>query len=89
MWNVTVRCRGRITLPKDLLQHLGVGPGDKIEFELLPDGSGALMRGKTTKIATNRPGSKTAIESARKIMIRRRDGLRELANGASTGALAI
>ena len=36
------------------------------------------MRGKTTKIATNRPGSKTAIESARKIMIRRRDGLRRI-----------
>ncbi len=79
MWTLTVRSRGRITLPEDLLQHLGVGPGDEIEFELLPDGSGALMRGKTTKMAANRPASKTAIESARKITIRRRDALRELA----------
>ena len=79
MWTLTVGSRGRITLPKDLLQHLGVGPGDEIEFELLPDGSGALMRGKTTKIATNGPASKTAVESARKVVIRRRDALRELA----------
>jgi AbrB family looped-hinge helix DNA binding protein len=79
MWTMTVRSRGRITLPKDLLQHLGVGPGDEIEFELLPDGSRALMRGKKTKVAANGHASKTAIESARKIMIMRRDALRELA----------
>jgi AbrB family looped-hinge helix DNA binding protein len=79
MWTVTVRSRGRITVPKDLLQHLGVGPGDEIEFELLPDGQGALMRAKTRKIAENGPGFKTAIESARRIMVRRRDALRELA----------
>lgn len=43
MWTLTVRSRGRITLPKDLLQHLGVGSGDEIEFELLPDGQSALF----------------------------------------------
>jgi AbrB family looped-hinge helix DNA binding protein len=79
MWTVTVRSRGRITLPKDLLQHLGVGPGDEIEFELLPDGQAALIRGKPAKSTANGTGSKTAIESARKVMIRRRDALRELA----------
>jgi AbrB family looped-hinge helix DNA binding protein len=79
MWTVTIRSRGRITLPKDLLQHLGVGPGDEIEFELLPDGHGDLMRGRTTKIAKNGHSFEPAIESARKIMIRRRDALRELA----------
>jgi AbrB family looped-hinge helix DNA binding protein len=79
MWTVTVRSRGRITVPKDLLQHLGVGPGDEIEFELLPDGQGALPRGKTTKIAENGHNFEQAIEAARKIMIRRRDALRELA----------
>jgi bifunctional DNA-binding transcriptional regulator/antitoxin component of YhaV-PrlF toxin-antitoxin module len=79
MWKLTVRSRGRITLPKDLLQHLGVGPGDEIEFELLPDAQGALMWGKPSKIRGNDPGFQTTIESARKIMIKRRYALRELA----------
>jgi bifunctional DNA-binding transcriptional regulator/antitoxin component of YhaV-PrlF toxin-antitoxin module len=79
MWTLTVRSRGRITLPKDLLQHLGVGPGDEIEFELLPNGQGALMWGKRTKPTANGHGFEIAVESARKIMIRRRDALRELA----------
>jgi len=79
MWTLTVRSRGRITLPKDLLQHLGVGPGDEIEFELLPDGQSALIRGKPSKIAANDPDFKTTTESARKVMIKRRDALRELA----------
>jgi len=79
MWTVTVRSRGRITLPKDLLQHLGVGPGDEIEFELLPDGQAAVIRGKTSKITTNGSGFETAIGSSRKLMMRRRDALRELA----------
>ena len=79
MWTATVRSRGRITLPKALLQHLGVEPGDEIEFELLPDGQTALTRGKPAKSTANGPVSKTAIESARRIMIRRRDALRELA----------
>jgi AbrB family looped-hinge helix DNA binding protein len=79
MWRLTVRSRGRITLPKDLLQHLGVGPGDEIEFELLPDGQSALIRGKPAKSTANGPGFESAIESARKIMVRRRNALRELA----------
>ena len=79
MWTLTVRSRGRITLPKGLLQHLGVGPGDEIEFELLPNGQGALMWGKRTKTTANGHGFEIAVKSARKIMIRRRDALRELA----------
>jgi len=79
MWTLTVGSRGRITLPKDLLKHLGVGPGDEIEFELLPDSQAALMWGKPSKITANNPGFKTTIESARKVMIKRRDALRELA----------
>jgi hypothetical protein len=67
------------TLPKELLPQLGVGPGDEIYFELLPDGQGALMWGKPWKITANDPGFKMTIESARKTMIKRRDALRELA----------
>jgi bifunctional DNA-binding transcriptional regulator/antitoxin component of YhaV-PrlF toxin-antitoxin module len=59
MWTLTISSRGRITLPKDLLMHLGVGPGDEIDFELLADGPAALMRGKPSKTTANDPGLNT------------------------------
>ena len=33
---LTVTARGRVTLRRELLEHLGVVPGDKIAVELLP-----------------------------------------------------
>jgi bifunctional DNA-binding transcriptional regulator/antitoxin component of YhaV-PrlF toxin-antitoxin module len=62
MRTLTIRSRGRMTLPKDLLLHLGVGRGDEIEFELLPDAPAALMRGKPSKITANDPGLNTVME---------------------------
>jgi bifunctional DNA-binding transcriptional regulator/antitoxin component of YhaV-PrlF toxin-antitoxin module len=38
MSTLTVTAKGQITLRKDLLQHLGVAPGEKIAVEMLPDG---------------------------------------------------
>ncbi|RAI45360.1 AbrB/MazE/SpoVT family DNA-binding domain-containing protein [Rhodoplanes roseus] len=35
---LTVTAKGQVTLRKDLLQHLGVRPGDKVTVEKLPDG---------------------------------------------------
>ncbi len=35
---LTVTAKGQVTLRKDLLQHLGVRPGDKIAMDKLPDG---------------------------------------------------
>lgn len=35
---LTVTARGQVTLRKDLLAHLGIGPGDRIAVEKLPDG---------------------------------------------------
>lgn len=37
---LTVTSRGPVTFRKDVLQHLGIHPGDTIELELLPDGRG-------------------------------------------------
>ncbi|MGC8537308.1 MAG: AbrB/MazE/SpoVT family DNA-binding domain-containing protein [Rhizomicrobium sp.] len=42
MPKLTVTARGQVTLRKDILQHLGIRPGDKIELDLLPDGRGVL-----------------------------------------------
>jgi AbrB family looped-hinge helix DNA binding protein len=38
MSTLTVTAKGQITLRKDLLQHLGVRPGEKLIVDKLPDG---------------------------------------------------
>ncbi len=38
MTTLTVTAKGQVTLRQDLLKHLGIGPGDKLEVEKLPDG---------------------------------------------------
>lgn len=38
MGTLTVTSKGQVTFRKDLLRHLGVGPGEKLAFEKLPDG---------------------------------------------------
>jgi len=67
MSTLTVTARGQVTFRKDVLKHLGVKQGEKIELSLLPDGraelraarpTGAiesflgLLAGKTKKVAT-------------------------------------
>ena len=67
MSTLTVTARGQVTFRKDVLRHLGVKPGEKIELELLPNGQGILraarpqgtvdgfigvLAGKSTKVAT-------------------------------------
>ncbi len=67
MTTLTVTTRGQVTFRKEVLQHLGIKPGEKIELDLLPDGRGVikaarpsgtindfvgLLAGKTKKIAT-------------------------------------
>jgi bifunctional DNA-binding transcriptional regulator/antitoxin component of YhaV-PrlF toxin-antitoxin module len=64
---LTVTTRGQVTFRKEVLQHLGIKPGEKIELDLLPDGRGVLtaarkvekidsfvgfLKGRTKKIAT-------------------------------------
>ena len=38
MGRLTVTAKGQVTLRKDLLQHLGVHPGERIAVDKLPDG---------------------------------------------------
>ena len=67
MTTLTVTARGQVTFRKDVLQHLGIRPGEKIEIDKLPDGRVSLkaarpagtiegfiglLAGKTSKIAT-------------------------------------
>lgn len=67
MTTLTVTTRGQVTFRKDVLQHLGIRPGEKIELDKLPEGRIALrakqpsgkidsflglLAGKTKRIAT-------------------------------------
>ena len=67
MTTLTVTSRGQVTFRKEVLQHLGIRPGEKIELDLLPDGRGmlkaarpagkidgvvGLLAGRSNKVAT-------------------------------------
>ena len=38
MAKLKITAKGQVTLKQDLLKHLGVGPGERIEADKLPDG---------------------------------------------------
>ena len=38
MTRLTITAKGQVTLKQELLKHLGVGPGEKVEVHKLPDG---------------------------------------------------
>ena len=48
MTKLSVTSRGQVTFRKEVLQHLGINPGDKIELELLPDGRGIIQAVRST-----------------------------------------
>jgi bifunctional DNA-binding transcriptional regulator/antitoxin component of YhaV-PrlF toxin-antitoxin module len=67
MSTLTVTTRGQVTFRKDVLQHLGILPGGKINLDLMPDGRVELtatrptgtidgflgmLAGKTKKVAS-------------------------------------
>jgi bifunctional DNA-binding transcriptional regulator/antitoxin component of YhaV-PrlF toxin-antitoxin module len=67
MATLTVTARGQVTFRKEVMRHLGVKPGEKIELDLLPNGQGlvraarrtgkigdfiGILAGKTKKVAT-------------------------------------
>jgi bifunctional DNA-binding transcriptional regulator/antitoxin component of YhaV-PrlF toxin-antitoxin module len=67
MATLTVTARGQVTFRKEVLHHLGIRAGEKIELELLPNGQAAVraarpagsiedfsgfLAGRTAKVAT-------------------------------------
>ena len=48
MTTLTVTARGQVTFRKDVMKHLGIRPGEKIELDLLPDGRGILRAARNT-----------------------------------------
>ena len=47
MKTLTVTERGQVTFPKDVLQHLGIRPGENIEWEKQPDGAITLRAARS------------------------------------------
>jgi len=52
MSTLTVTARGQVTFRKEVLRHLGIAPGDRIELDLLPNGRAALKAAKPTQDIT-------------------------------------
>lgn len=65
--SLTLTARGQVTFRKDVLRHLGLAPGDRLQLELLPDGRGLIhaarpagsmagfvgsLAGRTARVAT-------------------------------------
>jgi AbrB family looped-hinge helix DNA binding protein len=78
MTTLTVTAKGQVTLRKDLLEHLGVQPGEKLSVEKLPDGrvevKAARPTGKISDVfgflKAKRKGRALSIEDMNKIIAR-------------------
>lgn len=57
MSTLTVTAKGQVTLKKDLLRHLGVKPGEKVEVDMQQDGKVLLQSERKTGSLENFFGS--------------------------------
>jgi AbrB family looped-hinge helix DNA binding protein len=49
MSDSTLTSKGQVTIPKEVRQQLGLKPGDRVTFTVMPNGT-AIMRAKTGSI---------------------------------------
>jgi AbrB family looped-hinge helix DNA binding protein len=82
MSTLTVTSKGQVTLRKDLLDHLGIRPGEKIVIEKLPDGR--------IEVKASRPAGKISdvfgvLKDKRKGRTLSIEEINELAAGAWAG----
>ena len=88
MSTLTVTSKGQVTLRKDLLRHLGVQPGEKVDVDMLPGGRvevrAARPKGKISDAfgILKREGQPTlSIEEINEITAQGWAGLRREDNG--------
>ena len=48
MTTLTVTAKGQVTLRKNVLRHLGIGPGDRVDVDLDPGGKVVLRAERRT-----------------------------------------
>lgn len=53
MTELTVTAKGQVTLRKDVLRHLGVAPGDKVDVAVLPGGRVELRAARPARPITD------------------------------------
>jgi AbrB family looped-hinge helix DNA binding protein len=78
MSTLTVTAKGQVTLRKDVLEHLGVHPGERISVSKLPDGRievrAARPAGKISEVfgslKAKRKGRSLSIEEMNRIIAR-------------------
>ncbi len=77
MGTLTVTAKGQVTLRKDILQHLGVAPGEKITVDKLPDGRVEVRADRATgnisdvfNLLKRRKGKSLTIEQINEIAAR-------------------
>jgi antitoxin PrlF len=51
MTTLKITAKGQVSLRKDILEHLGVGAGDHVDVEKLPDGRIVVRAAPTEKIS--------------------------------------
>ncbi|MGH7690941.1 MAG: AbrB/MazE/SpoVT family DNA-binding domain-containing protein [Rhodanobacteraceae bacterium] len=85
MTTLTVTARGQVTLRRDILQHLGVAPGDRIDVDLLPNAQAELRAAKRRGSAADLRGYLKRKTNGRRLSI---DEIGEAiaAAGANSGA---
>ena len=85
MTTLTVTARGQVTFRKDVLEHLGVKPGDKIHLDLLPDGRAELTAEKPKQSFRGLHGFLKGKTSGKRLTIEEmNDAIAE--SGAAAGA---
>lgn len=70
MSTLTVTAKGQVTLRKDLLEHLGVHPGEKITVDKLPDGRIEVKAAQPTGRISDLFGSLKAKRKGRSMSIK-------------------
>jgi antitoxin PrlF len=76
--SLTVTSKGQVTLRKELLAHLGIRPGQRLEVEVLPDGRLELHAAQAT-------GEIDAVFGLLAGRTDRRASLEEIAEAAAAG----
>ena len=76
MGTLTLTAKGQVTLRKDLMEHLGVHPGEKIAVDKLPDGKIEVRAARTGRISDvfnflkRKKGQSLSIEEINRIAAR-------------------
>lgn len=82
MSTLTVTAKGQVTLRKDVLEHLGVHPGEKITVHKLPDGRIEVTAARPTGKIADVFGSLTAKRKGKSLSI---DGMNDVIARGWTG----